>query len=147
MNEPQASVFTDLEQAVIRHAVQDWAAQYHQTIGDPARYITEGHLGELVGRHTTNVVWDAVADYIRTHPRVLNLPVDGPQGRDARRAARAHRAGQLMADAQGAFEAGDVDQALARIDEAELAEPTFEVRPGMTYEYLRWAIRHAAGER
>lgn len=150
MSDSQVSTtdtFTALEQAVIRYAVQDWAAQYRQTIGDPVRYISDGHLRELVDRHGTRAVWEAVAGYIRTHPRVRDLPVDGPEGRDARRAARAERADQLMTDAKAAFDAGDLDQALALIDEAELAEPTYEVRPAMTYDYIRRAMRRKAVEK
>jgi hypothetical protein len=137
--------FTDVEHAVIRHAVQDWAGTYHSTIGDPARYVTEGHLDALTAAHGLRAVWDAVAHYVHTHPRVLQLPVSGPEGREARQAARMGRARQLMADAKAAFDAGEHGRALDLVDYAELAEPTYEPSVGVNFDRVRDIIRQRAG--
>lgn len=138
-------VFTDVERAVIRHAVQDWAGAYHNTIGDPVRYVTEGHLNSLVTAHGLRAVWDAVDAYIRSHPRVLQLPVYGPEGREARQAARMVRARQLIVDAKAAFDAGEPDRALRLVDEAELVEPTYQPASGVTFDRVRDIIRQGAG--
>lgn len=139
-----AGTFTALEQVILTLAVQDWAGTYHSTIGDPVRYVVEGHLAALVEAHGTVAVWDAVAETVKANPEVLDLPVQGRGGREARQAARAARAADLVAQANQAFRAGDHQRALELIDQAELTEPTHVPARGVTFARVREAIAAAA---
>lgn len=130
-----------LHAAILRTAVEDWAGTYASTIGDPTRYIVEGHLGALVEVYGTNEVWGAVAADIAARPEVVDLPVTGPEGREARQAARAAHAAGLLADANQAFKAGHHAEALALVDEAERVDHTVQPAPGVTVARVRQVIK------
>lgn len=139
-------MFTPAEQAQIRQAAEDHAGRY---VGGPlglgredaARYVAEGHLGGLCDRHGLAAVWQAVADFIDQHPRVLERLSDAELGQ--RQAARSARAAELSRQAAAAFRAGDADRALALIDEGEQACPGY--RAGLrSWDDLRARVRAAA---
>ncbi|MER7278027.1 UvrD-helicase domain-containing protein [Dactylosporangium sp. NPDC000244] len=126
------SGFTAVEQAVIRNAVDDYAGFYAlgplQTgVSSTARYVSEGHLRDLVDRHSLNAVWTAVSAVIDATPDVLERST---ADREQARADRHHEAGQVAADALTAFKSGDFDAAEQLAQRGRLIDP--EYRPGRT---------------
>ncbi|MEV6928445.1 UvrD-helicase domain-containing protein [Dactylosporangium sp. NPDC051485] len=126
------SGFTAVEQAIIRNAVDDHAGFYAlgplQTgASSTARYVSEGHLRDLVERHSLAAVWTAVSAVIDATPDVLER--SAPH-REQVRADRRHEAGQVAADALTAFKAGDLDAAEHLAQRGRLIDP--EYRPGRT---------------
>jgi hypothetical protein len=122
--------FTPVEQAMIRHAVQDYAGRWYGQVGvfafgrsDAARYVSEGHLGRLCDRHTLRAVWRAVAAEIDADPSVLETRYTDAHLAE-REAARRAAADEADGRAHAAFAGGDLDATLAAIDDAELAAPT-----------------------
>ena len=142
--------FTPIEQAIIRNAVADQAADY---FGGPlglgrdsaARYVSEGPLSELADRHGLGTVWDAVAAVIDADPTVLERDA---QTRTATRAEREAHAEQLAETALAEFKQGAWNRASDLIDQAELIDPTY--RPGRSEHNpfgYRWDEIRAAIER
>lgn len=137
------AAFTAVEQAAIAHAVQDWAPNYY---GGPlelgpdsaVRYVTEGHLRDLVTAHGYNAVHDGVQDYLTAHPDLLDRRVTQEE-RSAREQARTTEATKLLTQAQDAVRTGDPEGALELVDHAEIAAPRWR-----TYDRIRDRIREIA---
>lgn len=139
--------FTNAEQALIRQAVEDYAGRYYGGpfgLGrdDAARYVAEGHLGDVCDRHGLAAVWRAVSNFIDQHPRVLDRRLSDAEIRQ-RQADRSARAAELSRQAAAAFRAGDADRALALIDEGEQTCPGY--RAGLrSWDDLRARVRASA---
>lgn len=139
--------FTNAEQALIRQAVEDYAGRYYGGpfgLGrdDAARYVAEGHLGDLCDRHGLGHVWQAVAAHIDQRPQVLDQAFPEQELRQ-RQAERAARAGELSRQAARAFKAGDLARALALIDQGEQTCPGY--RAGLrSWDDLRARVRASA---
>lgn len=140
-------MFSSAEQAQIRQAAEDHAGRYFGgPLGlgrdDAARYVAEGHLGDVCDRHGLAAVWQAVADLIDQHPRVLDRRLsDAELGQ--RQADRSARAAELSRQAAAAFRAGQIARALALIDEGEQACPGY--RAGLrSWDDLRARVRASA---
>lgn len=140
--------FTALEEAIIRNAVDDRAAGYYGgplrlPRTDVPRYVSDGHLDDLVARHGRDAVWAAVASLIDADDSVLHR---SQADRDMLRAEREARAEQMSRDALAAFKQADYDQALALVERAELIDPLYhpsrtERRPyGLSWDAIRETI-------
>ena len=110
------SVIAPRRQQILTKAIEDHAARYHATIGSPARYIAEAH----VPGGASSAEWNWISYHIAAHPHVLAGPVLSTTDVDARNRALADR---FDRQALTAFEAGDHQQALNLIDDAELHDP------------------------
>ena len=137
-------MFSAAERAQIRQAAEDHAGRYFGgPLGlgrdDAARYVAEGHLGDVCGRHGLAAVWKAVADFIDQHPQVLDRRLSDVEI-SQRQADRSARAAELSRQAAAAFRAGDADRALALIDEGEQTCPGY--RAGLrSWDDLRARVR------
>ncbi|MEV6922957.1 UvrD-helicase domain-containing protein [Dactylosporangium sp. NPDC051485] len=126
------SHFTAVEQATIRIAVDDHAGFYalgplHTGASSTARYVSEGHLRDLVEQHSLATVWTAVSAIIDANPDVLER---SDADREQLRADRHHAAGQAAADALTAFTSADFDAAERLAHQGRLIDPDY--RPGRT---------------
>ena len=132
------------ERALVGHVVEDWVGTYFggpmaMTREDAVRYTVEGHLKDLTAARGYDVVRDAAQDYLTTFPDALHTRLT-----DGQRAVRA-RTRTEHAEAEGraaseAFVHGRYDDALRRVDAAELLDPT-----GRDYDAVRARIRSASG--
>ena len=137
-------MFSAAEQAQIRQAAEDHAGRYFGgPLGlgrdDAARYVAEGHLGDVCDRHGLAAVWREVSHFIDQHPRVLDQRLSDDELRQ-RQADRSAQAAELSRQAAAAFRAGDADRALALIDEGEQTCPGY--RAGLrSWDDLRARVR------
>lgn len=144
--------FSPVDLVIIRHAVEDHAASWYGQVGpftfgvdDAARYTTEGvsELRPLVDRYGLAAVWQAVRAEIDRQPTILDRRLTNDE-RAIRHRQRTEAAQVLSSQGVVAFKAGDFNQALACLDEAELISP---VPPGWrTWEQLRQIVREKAAE-
>ena len=113
---------TRVEEARVRYAVEDWAGNYARVGGDPARYITEGHVEPVTARHGYNAVYAAVQALLDCEPAHLSRPTT-----EAERAARSRKrhdaASELGHAAVAAIGAGEYRRALWVVDDAEALAP------------------------
>jgi hypothetical protein len=127
--------FTRVEDARIRYAVEDWAANYGRVSADPTRYITEGHLAEVVARHGYEPVYAAVRALLEREPGHLSSPTT-----EAERAERARKrhdaASELGHAAVAAIGAGDYRRAMWIVADAEALAPGL-----MPWDRIRDRIR------
>ncbi|GIJ12224.1 UvrD-helicase domain-containing protein [Micromonospora andamanensis] len=144
--------FTAVEAARIAHAVQDWAANWYGQAGaftfsreDAVRYVAEGHLQQLHGHSLAEVI-AAVDAYLDAHPEILQAGRLTDEQRAQRQRKRNERAQQLSRASYRAFQAGDLDQAEALIDEAQLASPDYQP-PRTTWAEVRARIAAARDTR
>ncbi|MEU8392805.1 hypothetical protein [Micromonospora sp. NPDC048843] len=119
------------ELATIAHACDDWASNYfHSPIhgGKDAavRYIADHHLGGLTTKYGRPKIWDAVAAHLDANPDTLTAPRTTIAERSAREDARNARATEYLNAALHHHKAAEPYEALALIDRAELASPTFK---------------------
>lgn len=138
------TTLTTVEQAILNHAVEDWAGQYiggpfSLTNADAIRYVTEGHLCDLCARHGFAVVCAAVEEYITAHPEVLQQRFTRDQITQRER-DRVRRADELLAEAGRAYKTADKARALKLIDEAELVAPRHRPLRG-SYDWYRNRVR------
>ncbi|MFD6756152.1 UvrD-helicase domain-containing protein [Micromonospora gifhornensis] len=144
--------FTAVEAVRIAHAVQDWAANWYGQVGaftfsreDAVRNVAEGHLQRLQGHSLAEVI-AAVDAYLDAHPEILQTGRLTDEQRAQRQRERTERAQQLSRASYRAFQAGDLDQAEALIDQAQLASPDYQP-PRTTWTEVRARIAAARDTR
>jgi hypothetical protein len=112
---------TPEREAQITQAIRDSAPGYYRAGGDPARYITEGHV------HGSDREQRWISRYISAHPDVTQgNPVSPPAVHERNRiqaAGDAAAADSLSRAAHSAFTSGQLAEALRLLDEAELTDP------------------------
>jgi hypothetical protein len=124
-----------VERARMRYAVEDWAGNYARFSGDPARYITEGHLRDEYAHHGYETVYQAVRTYLERHPNLVTMTTTAEERheRAKQRKAASIRLGDI---AVAAIDAGDFERALRLVDDAE------ELAPGLQpWDQIRGVIR------
>lgn len=125
----QAGITDPVDLARIRQAVEEHGGGYFGGPmgfgkGDAARYVTEGHLKDLVAEHGHDTVAAAVAAEIARNPGALDLKPGSPEWK-AVQAAKLEASQAASKQALGAVKAGNIDEAQRIIGEAELANPAY----------------------
>lgn len=120
------------DQARIQHAVEDWAGKY-AAAGDPARYVTEGHLKALVDRYGYEAVRDAVQRQVDAG-QALKATTEKDRAENAAR--RKAAAAEFLPAVQQAREDGDLKAGLAALAQAEQADPD-----GQDWDRIRERLR------
>lgn len=137
------SELSPVDLARVRIAVEDHAAAYyggpmHLGRADAVRYVTEAYLKTLPWK----AAWRAVEAEVDARPEVLTWT---EMQRAENKIARAEACNAADTRIIERFDAGDIDGALAVIDEAELINPDYRVNGWHTWGRLRDLIRqHAA---
>jgi hypothetical protein len=116
-----------VEMAIVAHACEDFAGRYIGGIfgfgrSDAIRYVAEGHLRPLSGRYDFATLCAAVAEFVDTHPEVLDRRLSDAEV-DAQQARRDGDANAIDREALAAFKVGDFAAALDALDRAEVASP------------------------
>lgn len=97
--------------------LEQWGPGYQRVTGNGVRYVAE------IAK-ATNEEWQWLADHVRSHPDVFDVP---ERGHDAWFDLRRERGRTAYAAALSAFDSGDYTAARDRLDDAlayrELAEP------------------------
>ena len=140
---PAAQGLPPAERALVGHVVEDWVGTYFggpmaMTREDAVRYTVEGHLTDLVAVRGYELVRDVVQEYLTSFPDALHTRLSSEQ-RAVRARTRTERAEAEGRAASEAFTQGRYDDALRRVDAAELLDPT-----GRDYDAVRERIRSAA---
>lgn len=125
----QAGITDPVDLARIRQAVEEHGGGYFGGPmgfgkGDATRYVTEGHLKELVAEHGHDTVAAAVAAEIARNPGALDLKPGSPEWK-AVQAAKLEASQAASKQALAAVKAGNIDEAQRIIGEAELANPAY----------------------
>lgn len=135
------SGFTNREQAIIRHTVEDFAADY-----DPDSVRAEliaNYLQDFVTSHDERDIAAAISWHLEMQPEILRAGRVSQAELAERRDTRHSQGDQYAADAFAAFTAGDHGRALELVDRGERACP--EDRPGKTtWDAVRDRIKQAA---
>lgn len=139
--------FSPQEQATIRNAVADHAAQHYggpfnMGRSDAARYTSEGPLKDLTNKHDLKSVWQAVDHVIGEDPSVLTR---SESERAAGKVERTGRAEAKAKEALTAFQGNDLDGASRLLDEGETIDPAHRygaigVAPGRSWDQMRDAV-------
>ncbi|MFI7510875.1 hypothetical protein ACIBSS_29060 [Micromonospora aurantiaca] len=119
------------ELITLAHTCADWAPNYY---GGPlaldreqtVRHIADGHLHGLALKYGRPAVWDAVAAHLDANPHLLTAPRTTQAERDKRQTERDAHADRYLKAAYRHYVAAEPYEALALIDRAELASPTFK---------------------
>lgn len=140
---PTAQGLSPAERALVGHVVEDWVGTYFgspmaMTREDAVRYAVEGHLTDLVAVRGYDLVRDAVQEYLTSFPDALHTRLTSEQ-RAVRARTRTEHAEAEGRAASEAFTQGRYDDALRRVDAAELLDPN-----GRDYDAVRERIRSAA---
>jgi hypothetical protein len=119
------------ELVVIAHACDDWAPNYYSNPiaggkNEAVRHIADGHLQTLTDKYGRPTIWNAVAAHLDANPDTLTAPRVTFAERINREAARIARADAYLRAAFHHHQAAEAYEALALIDRAELAAPTFK---------------------
>ncbi len=131
---------TDVERAILRHAVADRGPGiFHNPLigGSPdavGRYLTEG--GDLLPRFHWVAVWRCIVQLLTREPELLGSRALTRVEIDRQKAERVAVAEALLSDALGCFTAGQYDEVLTLVDRAEVAAPALHPS-GRTYAELR----------
>jgi N12 class adenine-specific DNA methylase len=127
----QLDGFSAAESARIHNAVEDHATLYAGRPGananrdDVARYVSEGHLNDLVADHGLPKVWRAARSVIDDDPSVMAM---SREDLDRVKGERETKLDELNRAAGAAAQAGNWDEALRGLDEMETIDPMY--RPG-----------------
>lgn len=129
------------ERVTIAHVCQDWAATYHGgplrlTPNDAVRYLTDGHLEALTAQHGRETVSRAVAAHLDANPATLTAPRTTQAQRDRRQAERDARAAAHLHAARDHHRRDLPYEALALIDRAEMASPSYK-----DFDHYRTIVR------
>jgi N12 class adenine-specific DNA methylase len=152
----QLDGFSAAESATIHNAVEDHAAQYYRGPATPTadnaagyvggidaatRYVTEGHLKDLLETHGMAKVTQAVLGVIRDDESVLTRT---QEDRNNRKAERDAKLAEINQRAGAAAQVENWDEALRGLDEIETIDPTY--RPGgLSVDELRTRLTRARG--
>jgi hypothetical protein len=135
-NAAPSLTLTPEREAQVTQAICDNGPGYQRATGDPARYIAEGHVS------ASDREQDWISAYIAAHPEVTDGAGVSVADQEHRRkvdnmADRA--AAEISRLAHRAFEAGQYEQALSLLDDAELHQPG----RADTWERRRVLVREA----
>ena len=133
-----AAVVPAQRQRQLIKAIEDHAPRYAAAGLRPARYIAEAH----VPGGATRTEWDWIAYHLAAHPEVLHRPGLSQEAIDRRDHTLAERFDQQALEA---FNAGDHQQALDLIDEAELHEPRRDWDTARAHIRQHMPTRNGAG--
>ncbi|MDG9674879.1 hypothetical protein [Micromonospora sp. DH14] len=119
------------DRVTIAHVCQDWAAAYSAApVNMPrnmtVRYLTDHHLEALTARHGREPIARAVAAHLDAHPEDLTAPRISHRERRTRQAERDANAVHYLKCAYRHYTASEPYEALALIDRAEMASPTYK---------------------
>lgn len=122
---------THPERVMIAYVCADWAPNYfhspiHGGTDAAVRYIADHHLDALTMKYGRPEIWEAVAAHLDANPDTLTAPLTTSAERSAREDARNARADAYLRAALHHHQAAEPYEALALIDRAELASPTFK---------------------
>ncbi|MBG0818972.1 helicase-related protein [Planomonospora sp. ID82291] len=135
---PSPEGMTPGRRARLVASIEENAAGYAWS-GDPGRYIAEG-AGEQGRPRDGEKAW--IDSYIAAHPEVLKFSDRERERRRKQREAREEQqqreARKLASRSHGHFQAGEYEQALALIDQAEDLSPNAQ-----RWEAIREEIREA----
>ncbi|MCG5466720.1 hypothetical protein MED01_005762 [Micromonospora sp. MED01] len=155
------SFLTRADRITIAHVCQDWATAYAAApVNLPksltVRYLTDHHLRALSARHGREMISRAVASHLDAHPKDLTAPRVSHRERRTRQAERDATAARYLKYAYHHYAAAEPYEALALIDRAELASPTYKdfsqyrraiqkrMRPFAGTDLTRTSLRHRA---
>ncbi|MEU4231068.1 hypothetical protein AB0F17_42825 [Nonomuraea sp. NPDC026600] len=141
---PSPEGMSDARRAVLVNAIERMATGYRWT-GDPGRYIAEAHGEHRYKGEAGQSEKDWIDAYIAAHPEVLTFTdkeiVRRTRQQERERENRKKEATARSGQAKQAFDAGDFDQALKLIDQAEELDPTQE-----RWDNIRRIIREGQAE-